>query len=177
MINMKGCFSISNLLSYFFKLVQTCLSLSSHFFSINCNRSKYLKNLPKLVQSCPIHSNLVKTCLNLSNHVKTCLKHLFLNFSIKCNRSYTDFALYTMPVKPVIMSEKTLKELGVEINGTKMDVDTNNGQNGHDTFNSDDNPYFLQMEKRLCDLVQGGNLHWRHHQMAIGKTFRIFFLI
>ena len=79
-----------------------------------------------------------------------------------------------MPVKPVIMSEISLKELGVEINGTKMEVDTN-GQNGHDTFNSDDNPYFLQMEKRLCDLVQGGNLHWRHHQMAIGKTFRIFF--
>ena len=69
-------------------------------------------------------------------------KQLFLNFSIKCNRSYTDFALYTMPVKPVIMSEVSLKELGVEINGTKMEVDTN-GQNGHDTFNSDDNPYFL----------------------------------
>ena len=80
-----------------------------------------------------------------------------------------------MPVKPVIMSEKTLKELGVEINETKMEVDQANGQNGHDTFNSDDNPYFLQMEKRLCDLVQGGNLHWRHHQMAIGKTFRLFF--
>ena len=79
-----------------------------------------------------------------------------------------------MPVKPVIMSDESLKELGVVINGTKMEVDTN-GQNGHDTFNSDDNPYFLQMEKRLCDLVQGGNLHWRHHQMAIGKTFRIFF--
>ena len=80
-----------------------------------------------------------------------------------------------MPVKPVIMSEKTLKELGVEINETEMEVDQANGQNGHDTFNSDDNPYFLQMEKRLCDLVQGGNLHWRHHQMAIGKTFHLFF--
>ena len=68
-----------------------------------------------------------------------------------------------MPVKPVILSEELLRLLGVEAENN-MEID--NGNN-HDVI-SDENPEFLQMEKRLCDLVQGGNLHWRHHQMAIG---------
>ena len=77
-----------------------------------------------------------------------------------------------MPVKPVILSEELLSELGVEADENNMEID--NACNNHDVI-SDENPEFLQMEKRLCDLVQGGNLHWRHHQMAIGKTFRLFF--
>ena len=71
-----------------------------------------------------------------------------------------------MPVKPVILSEELLSELRVEADENNMEVD-NNACNNHDVI-SDENPEFLQMEKRLCDLVQGGNLHWRHHQMAIG---------
>ena len=27
---------------------------------------------------------------------------------------------------------------------------------------------FLKLESELCELVQSGNLHWRHQQMALG---------
>ena len=33
--------------------------------------------------------------------------------------------------------------------------------------------HFLQLEKRLCELLQGGNLHWRHTQMAIGMLLSL----
>ena len=79
-----------------------------------------------------------------------------------------------MPVKPAILSDELLKDLGVETEASEnaMEVDCNGSNGVHDI--PDENPYFLEMEKRLCDLVQSGNLHWRHHQMAIGKYFRIF---
>ena len=86
---------------------------------------------------------------------KTSIVELLKDFSIKCNRSYSDFSLYSLPVKPTIMSQETLKELGVE---NIMEVD--------DLY--EENPYFLKLEAQLCELVQSGNLHWRHYQMAIG---------
>ena len=86
---------------------------------------------------------------------KTSIVELLKDFSIKCNRSYSDFSLYSLPVKPTIMSQETLKELGIE---NIMEVD--------DLY--EENPYFLKLEAQLCELVQSGNLHWRHYQMAIG---------
>ena len=71
-----------------------------------------------------------------------------------------------MPVKPVIVSDELLKDLEVETSENRMEIDCN-GSNAEEAV-PDENPDFLQMEKRLCDLVQSGNLHWRHHQMAIG---------
>ena len=75
-----------------------------------------------------------------------------------------------MPVKPAILCDELLKDLGVETETSKnaMEVDCNGSNGVHDV--PEENPYFLEMEKRLCDLVQSGNLHWRHHQMAIGKA-------
>ena len=75
-----------------------------------------------------------------------------------------------MPVKPAILSDELLKDLGVETETSQnaMEVDCNGSNGVHDV--PEENSYFLEMEKRLCDLVQSGNLHWRHHQMAIGKA-------
>ena len=56
-------------------------------------------------------------------------KFIFFYFSIKCNRSYSDFSLYSMPVKPVILSEELLNELvGVE-DATENNMEIDN--NGH----------------------------------------------
>ena len=85
---------------------------------------------------------------------KESIVDLLKDFSIKSNRSYTDFSLYTLPAKPAMLSQDTLKNLGIE---EKMDE-----------IDSDLDSDFLAMQNELCTLVQSGTLHWRHHQMAIG---------
>ena len=85
---------------------------------------------------------------------KESIVDLLKDFSIKSNRSYTDFSLYTLPAKPAMLSQETLKNLGIE---EKMDE-----------IDSELDSDYLAMQNELCALVQGGTLHWRHHQMAIG---------
>ena len=104
-------------------------------------------------------SILMPALVEAQHSDKQSIVDLLKDFSIKCNRTYSDFALYSMPVKPAILPEETLKQLDIVIKEEDtMDVDED----------SSTDPYFLKLEKKLCDLVQSGNLHWRHHQMAIG---------
>ena len=86
---------------------------------------------------------------------KTSIVELLKDYSIKCNRSYSDFSLYSLPVKPTVMSIDMLKELG---------IDNFMEENDFDKENAD----FLALECQLLDLIQGGTLHWRHYQMAVG---------
>ena len=50
------------------------------------------------------------------------------------------------------------------MNGFKSD-----GNNVKEVENED----FLKLEKRLCDLLRSGKLHWRHSQMAIGMLLSL----
>ena len=69
---------------------------------------------------------------------KESIVDLLKDVSIKSNRSYTDFSLYTLPAKPPIMSQETLKSLDInsqEIMDQDIDLD----------------PDFIKLEKSLCE--------------------------
>lgn len=94
---------------------------------------------------------------------KPSVVELLKDYSIKANRTYTDYTLYTLPVRPALVSDHFLKTLGLltsgpASNGACMEVDAD----------QEENEDFLKIEKQLCELVKSGNLHWRHFQMAIG---------
>ena len=87
---------------------------------------------------------------------KASIVDLLKDLSIKCNRSDSDFALFSLPVKPAVMLIDVLKDLGVDNFMEDNDFD-------------EENPDFLALESKLLDLLQdGSSLHWRHYQMAVG---------
>ena len=93
---------------------------------------------------------------------------LLKEISIRCNRTYTDFLLVTIPIHDPIVSKELL---------TKVGSSTSN-QNGIQMKNNpfikpEDNPHFLSLENELCSLVKSGSLHWRHNQMAIGMLYTL----
>ena len=107
------------------------------------------------------NANILMPALVQAQHSdKESIVDLLKDLSIKSNRSFTDFSLYTLPCKSPIMSPKTLKSLGIqeelmEFQEQELDQD------------------FIKLEKTLSDLIQSGTLHWRHHQMAIGMLLTI----
>ena len=107
------------------------------------------------------NANILMPALVKAQHSdKESIVDLLKDVSIKSNRSYTDFSLYTLPAKPPIMSQETLKSLDInspEIMDQDIELD----------------PDFVKLEKSLSDLIQGGTLHWRHHQMAIGMLLTL----
>ena len=70
-----------------------------------------------------------------------------------------------MPVKPAILSDEFLTDLNLK--------EASNGHEETMEVDATENEHFLETEKRLCDLVRSGNLHWRHHQMAIGMLLTL----
>ena len=106
------------------------------------------------------HASILFPAMVQAQHSdKASIVDLLKDLSIKCNRSDSDFALFSLPVKPAVMSIDVLNDLGAAC------VDNFMEESNFDVENQD----FLALESKLLDLVQDGNsLHWRHYQMAVG---------
>ncbi len=95
---------------------------------------------------------------------KQSIADLLKDFSIKCNRSYTEFSLFSIPVYPPGLPNSTLKELlGTEFDDSNEEMEVELNMDEH----------FIELEKKLCQMVTSGNLHWRHYQMAIGMLLTL----
>lgn len=95
---------------------------------------------------------------------KTSVVDLLKDISIKSNRMYTDFALFTLPVRRPKISSRLLSIVGAADDQQLMDCDEEK---------SEEDPDYLELELELCRLVREGNLHWRHKQMAVGMLLTI----
>ena len=102
---------------------------------------------------------------------KNSIVELLRDHSYRCNRTYQDCVIHTLPVKKSYPSKALLQTLG----GTAKLGDGSQGSNGnHANGTSDDlNPDFVRLEKDICQLILHGNLHWRHFEMAVGMLFSI----
>lgn len=96
---------------------------------------------------------------------KPSVVELLKDLTVKSNRTYTEFALYSLPVRPAIIPACLQSKL------TGMEVEDNDIV--PDQMMTMENPQYLELELTLCRLVQEGNLHWRHSQMAIGMLLTI----
>ena len=85
---------------------------------------------------------------------KDSIVELLKEISYKSNRTYADCVLFHIPTKkPVIISTSPL------LTSLKED--------------QKEDPDYLSLEKQLVKLVNGGTLHWRHYQMAIGMLLSL----
>ena len=122
-------------------------------------------------------SVLVPALVKAQHSDKPSIVELLKEISIRCNRTYTDFLLDTMPIHEPKPSPALLSKLGYisnttnarAQNGTMMEIN----ECGKLVASQEENPYFVALENELCSLVNGGNLHWRHTQMAIGMLYTL----
>ena len=112
-------------------------------------------------------AKLMPALVKAQHSDKPSVVELLKEISMRCNRTYTDFLLDTIPIHDPIVSKGLLKTIGVSHynNGTQMEEDQCNTH--------EDNPHFLFLENELCSLVKSGSLHWRHTQMAIGMLYTL----
>ena len=90
---------------------------------------------------------------------------LLKDHSIRCNRGYSDCVIYTLPLGTPQPSEALIKVMHTHL-----------GKNilfSHDNNCNQLNPYFVQLEKEICQLILQKNLHWRHFEMAVGMLFSL----
>ena len=113
-------------------------------------------------------AKLMPALVKAQHSDKPSVVELLKEISIRCNRTYTDFLLDTIPIHDPLTSKDLLKKVGashLHENGIQMEDDNYNKQ--------EDNPYFIFLENELCSLVKSGSLHWRHTQMAIGMLYTL----
>ena len=105
---------------------------------------------------------------------KPSIVELLKEISIRCNRTYTDFLLDTMPIHIPKVTPELLNAVDSDGNCDKNHVENTcvmeiEEANSHE----EENPHFVALEKELCSMVRGGSLHWRHTQMAIGMLYTL----
>ena len=101
---------------------------------------------------------------------KPSVVELLKEISIRCNRTYTDFLLDTMPIYDPKVSQELLQKVGNASLQLKMDTVMEVEES---VSLEEKNPHFIALEKELCSLVTSGNLHWRHNQMAVGMLYTL----
>lgn len=118
-------------------------------------------------------SKLMPALVKAQHSDKPSIVELLKEISIRCNRTYTDFLLDTMPIHDPKVSDKLRDKVGYvtsqKQNATVMEVEECNTIIPSER----DNPHFLALESELCSLVTSGSLHWRHAQMAIGMLYTL----
>lgn len=86
---------------------------------------------------------------------------LLKNLSVKLNRTYTEFGLYTMPVKPVRVTDSLRKLVQPELtNGVHV-----TGEQPMEEDVDDVDKNYRQLEDKMADMLLSGQLHWRHQQV------------
>ena len=90
---------------------------------------------------------------------------LLKDISIKANRYYQDYSLYTLPlaspVMPAWVAELVTSETAVtraQCRGGALATNTAMKQVVH----------YQQLEARLVGLLTSNTLHWRHQEMGVG---------
>ena len=123
-----------------------------------------------LVQQYPLQLNiyfllppLLKTLFNRSD--KNSIVELLKDHSYRCNRSYSDCVIYSLPTRRPRPSQALCNALKVS---NSQDSHSNGSQ-----MTEELNPDFVQLEKEICQLILRGNLHWRHFEMAVGMLFSL----
>ena len=118
-------------------------------------------------------SKLMPALVKAQHSDKPSIVELLKEISIRCNRTYTDFLLDTMPINDPEVSRCLRNKVGYSLpedeTPTVMEVEQCNDA----TLRERVNPHFLALEEELCSLVVSGNLHWRHSQMAIGMLYTL----
>ena len=115
-------------------------------------------------------AKLMPALVKAQHSDKPSVVELLKEISIRCNRTYTDFLLDTMPIYDPKVSQELLQKVGNASLPSKMDTVMEVEEN---VSIEEKNPYFIALEKELCSLVTSGNLHWRHNQMAIGMLYTL----
>ena len=105
----------------------------------------------------------LKTLFNRSD--KNSIVELLKDHSYRCNRSYSDCVIYSLPTRRPRPSQALCNALKVS---NSQDSHSNGSQ-----MTEELNPDFVQLEKEICQLILRGNLHWRHFEMAVGMLFSL----
>ena len=93
---------------------------------------------------------------------KQSVDDLLKDISVKVNRYYQDFVLYTLPLtKPVL--DSGLMDI-VSNNSNLVKKDSVLGNNSH----MKELMHYQQLETNLIALLSSNTLHWRHQEMGVG---------
>ena len=90
---------------------------------------------------------------------------LLKDHSIRCNRGFSDCVIYTLPLGTPQPSEALIKAMHTHLGKNVLSPHHNNCKHF--------NPYFVQLEGQICQLILNKNLHWRHFEMAVGMLFSL----
>ena len=118
-------------------------------------------------------AKLIPALVKAQHSDKPSIVELLKEISIRCNRTYTDFLLDTMPIHKPKVTKALLNKIAhfnaETVHGTEMEV----AEDDTSTVVEKEDRYFISLENELCSLVNSGNLHWRHTQMAIGMLYTL----
>ena len=92
---------------------------------------------------------------------KQSIDELLNGISVKVNRHYSDFGLYTLPIRKTRPSAR-LMQLVNDSNGVDGEMEA------EDISASEVDEHFLELEKKMYELVSRKTLHWRHYSMGMG---------
>jgi len=139
-----------------------CLHNSPEITEEMMKGALYLINQEKYMffYSWELASKLWPALVTAQHRDKQSIDDLLRDIGIKMSRYYQDYCLYTIPLSSIELPGSLL-EIVKQVPGVEKPSSLANLSLGSHL-------HFQELERRIIELVSNKNLHWRHHEMAVG---------
>ena len=111
-------------------------------------------------------ARLMPVLVEAQHSDKQSIDELLSGISFKVNRHYSDFGLYTLPIRETRQSARLRQLISDGSGGGSVDAEMESADNPASAAEVDE--HFLELERKMHELVSRKTLHWRHYSMGMG---------